>query len=152
MRDPSIATTATEIAALTISRSGKTLAIQDTSAVRDAIYRTYPLMFPDPQGFVTGFTAERMALGPAAGTRILYTYQLNYLVIVFPVGAERNLGDVLPELVGWAAEISGEIAAKDDGFTVDDIQPAPADFVTVTDAANNVFHGFKIGFLCEEYG
>ena len=152
MRDPAIATTATELAALTITRGGKTLTIQDTSAVRDAIYRTYPLMFPDPQGFVTGFAAERMTLGPAAGTRVRYEYGLNYLVIVFPVGAERNLGDVLPELVGWATEISGEIAARDDGFTVDHIQPAPADFVTVTDAAGNVFHGLKISFLCEEYG
>ena len=150
---PQIATLAGQIASISIT-SPATLAVFGLNQVANIndIVRQVPAMFPDVEGYVEGFGAERIGMGPAASTSYRYTYTLKYTVVVGQMGAGRSLNDFMPALVDWAAAIVGYFANNDQAFVAQEITCMPVDkFIVVRDAAGLEYMGFNLALVVEDY-
>ncbi len=150
---PQIATLAGQIAAISIT-SPSTLTVWGLNQVGNFsdLARQAPVMFPDADGFVENFEAERIGMGPATNTSYRYTYTLKYTVVVAPMGNGRGLNEAMPSLVDWAAAIVGYFAGHDDQFVAQEIACLPVEkFIVISDGAGGEYMGFGLALVVEDY-
>ena len=150
---PQIATLAGQIAAISIT-SPATLTVWGLNQVGNfaEIARQAPVMLPDPEGFVEGFGAVRLGMGPASSASYQYTYTLKYTVVIAPMANGRGLNEAVPSLVDWAAAIVGYFAGHDDQFVAQEITCLPVDkFIVISDGAGGEYMGFNLAIEIEDY-
>jgi len=97
-----IATIATSIAAYDVTG----VDIKDIDKIPEAVTdRQCPIMFPDPDNFVTGFELSRESYGTDSTAKKDVKYTMNYLFLYCPVGATRTLAAAEDKLYTKAAAI-----------------------------------------------
>ena len=114
------AAVAAAIAALSVS-GVKT--IRDLDEVKTALAgRDCPLVYPEPEEFMTIEDAKQITLGP--GALWMYTYTLKYRFLQAPVGKERDLSQTLPSKVDNYLNFIHAVAANATALGAKYVAPA----------------------------
>ncbi len=137
-----IATVATSISALSISG----VKIKDTDKIPEEVSsRLCPILFPDPDEFVTNFRIEPQSLGAGIIRKIDVLYTLNYVYLHTPIGSDRYIAKHISAMINKYALIMNTIIANDAITGSVDIMPkAPGQFGRQLDASGNLFWGFML--------
>jgi len=136
-----IATVADSIAALSVSG----VTIKDIDGIPEEVHkRVCPIMFPDPDGFVTNLAVTPQSFGAGTAGKNDVRYTLNYLFLFCPVGSGRYLADNAVGLVNKAVLILNALIANDAVTGSIDIEPKLGDFGVLQDAAGNQFEGVRV--------
>ena len=148
MSSVKIATVADSIAALSVSG----VTIKDIDGIPEEVHqRNCPLMFPDPDDFVTSLTVEAMSSGAGTSGKNDVKYTLNYIFLYVPVGSGRYLADNIVGLVNKTVLILNELIANDAVTGSVDIDPKPGKFGLVEDPTGNQFEGVRIAIDVHEF-
>jgi len=128
------------------------LVIRDLDEIPETTLGYGPIIFPRPDGFVSGMTRERQGFGPVWEVR----YTLNYRLCAAPVGAERGLFNTYPIMIALAFAFEDAILAIPNGSApfaiVQDIDPRIGGaFGPVADPAGALYHGCDFEIEVTEY-
>lgn len=150
----SAVTIADSIAGLTIDdTTNGNINIRDLDQIPESIHaRDCPILFPNPNQFVSDITTERQA--QASGITGIWnvTYDLNYAYMHAPIGATRGLFDVYKGMVANVMNIVDSILVNDALTGAIDIQTANiSTFGVATGPGDNQFHGCEISFSVLEF-
>ena len=142
-------TIAASIAGLSVSG----VTICDLDGIPEQVAaRACPLLYPSPDGFLSGLRVERDSFGPAAGARKTVRYTLRYVYLHAPVGEGRGLFDVYKGMLQNTLAILDAIIADDALSGAVDVEPgAVTRFGPVTDPSGQVFHGCVIALDVVEF-
>jgi len=145
-----IATVANSIAGLSSSVSGVT--IKDLDGIPGEVsQRICPIMYPDPDNFVTGLTVTPMSSGAGTAGKNDVRYTLNYVFMYVPVGSGRYLAENIAGLVDSTVLILNALIANDAVTGSVDIEPKPGDFGPLEDPVGNQFEGARIAIDVHEF-
>ena len=144
-----IATVTDSISKLVIS--GVTL--KDTDGIPEEVSeRVCPIMFPDPDNFVTSLTVTPQSFGAGTSGKNDIRYTLNYVFLYAQVGSKRYLSDYIVGLVSMTVLILNSIIANDSVTGSVDIAPRIAgNFGQMQDPAGNMFFGVMISVDVREF-
>lgn len=142
------ATVAASIAGLTVS--GVTMkglgAIPESADIREC-----PMLYPNPDGFISGFDLAIDSFGSTAGKKTA-TYKLNYVFLHSKAGTGRGLFDEYADMVAKALAILDAVIANDAITGCVDIQPQDVlNFGPVSDPSGVLFHGAHLVFTVTEF-
>ena len=128
--------------------------VLDLHDLPDEVFaRDCPLLMPNPESFLTGFSVTRETFGSDSAAFKMAHYTFNYLLLYREVGEGRGLFDHYEGLVEtWGVLLDALIAnsvlnssAVIDGF------PASADIGIVNDPTGKQFFGFRLAVQILEY-
>ena len=141
---------ATAIAGLTISG----MTVKDVTATPQQVQpRDCPILFPMPNGWIKGGSAEP-ADGPATfgtpSTRFwMFNRTFDYVYLHAPVGAGRGLLDQNPGMGSSADAIMTALTTLDvTGVDVKNV--SIGQFGTITDPTGTQFYGFIVSIVLRE--
>jgi len=145
----SIITIAGSISALAVTG----VDIKDIDEIPDSVdTNDCPMVFPNPDGFVSNFEVERMAM--SAGTSNVWDiyYTLTYRFLHSEIGMGLGLFDVYEDMVDKVMDFVDKMLVSDSvtgavDLTVDDITT----FGPVSDPSGKMFHGCDIAFRILEH-
>lgn len=110
------------------------------------------IIFPKPDGFITGFTVVRDSFGGGSTAKMTATYSLNYRLCYAPIGAGRGLFEVYDDMVAKAFLFLDAVIAVNTMTGLIDIQVQNAiNFGAVNDPVGNMFHGCDFVLLVTEF-
>lgn len=134
-----IVTVADSISKLSVS--GVTLKDLDGIPTR-VRKRDCPIFYPKPDGFISGFTPERVSMGSGSTAQLNVNYNLNYRFLFTPIGSERGLFALYPTMVAKVVLILEAVLANDIITGLVDFQVIDVgEFGPVEDPMGNFFHG-----------
>lgn len=142
------------IGALSVTlTNGKALKIQEDSTLPESALRLGGVMFPKPDGFITGLTVEPQTYGSDGAERMDVHYNLNYVFCSTPIGSGRVLSaDNYVTVVDDTVLILNAILTNDDISDGTDLRLADVlSFGAVSDPAGNVFYGTEIQLSVTEF-
>jgi hypothetical protein len=132
-----IATICHSIAALSVSG----VTIKDYDEIPLSAERLCPVIFPKPDGFISGLTITRQSVGTTVWKRDV-TYNLTYTFCYAPIGGGRVNMELYDDMVVKAFAFIDVIMANDAVNGLVDLSLADAlDFGPVLDPAGNAYHG-----------
>ena len=134
-----------------ISVSGVTIKdideIPESVAVRDC-----PIMYPEPDGFISGLTYTRDSTGPGSTALATVTYNMTYAYLHTKVGVGRGLFDIYGDMLTKVGLILDAIIISDGITGVVDLTIGGAiQFGAVPDPAGNMFIGTRLVFAITEF-
>lgn len=134
------------IAALSVTlTNGKALKILKDSTVPADATELGGVLFPKPDGFISGFTAEPQTYGTGGAERIDVNYTLTYTFCDIRGGSNRSLGDNYTVLVDDTVLILNAIITNDAVVGGVDLRISDVlNFGVVYDPAGNAFYGTEI--------
>jgi hypothetical protein len=136
------------IAALSVS--GVTIA--DVDEIPPDVQNTRnQILFPEPDGFITNFTATRDSFGPNNIALQTVEYDLNYTYCHVPLGAGRTGLDEYDGMVTKVGLIFDAILDNVITTDVDVYLPSITEFGLVPDPSGNIFLGCRISIHCKEF-
>lgn len=135
-------TIATSIAALSVS--GVTL--KDLDEIPEEVSaRDCPIVYPRPDGFMSGLAVARRSTGVGSAAEKDITYQLNYAYLHSAVGEGRGLFDVYQDMVQKFLAVLDALLADDALNGAIDIEPQGiTQFGLMVDPSGNYFHGANV--------
>jgi len=114
--------------------------------------RDCPILYPRPDGFISGLAVERMSMASGASAQLNVTYTLNYRFLFAKIGTERGLFAVVPTMVAKVALIMDRMLVSDSITGLIDLQVFDiGEFGPVSDPMGNMFHGCDFSFECLEF-
>jgi hypothetical protein len=141
-------TLANSIAAISVS--GVTMKDLD-QIPQEATARDCPMVYPKPDGFLSGLAIERDSFGGAAA-KMTARYTLTYVYLHSPVGTGRGLFDVYQDVVTKALSVLDAILATATLDGAVDVMPQDIlEFGPVSDPSGKTFHGCLIALNCVEF-
>lgn len=144
----SAVTIANSIAGITVS--GVTMRDLD-EIPQGALARDCPMVYPKPDGFLSGLSVNRDSFG-AAAAKMTANYTLTYVFLHSPVGSGRGLFDIYEDMVTKGLSVIDAILATATLAGAVDVQIGDMlDFGPVNDPAGNTFHGCLIALNCSEF-
>jgi len=150
----SAVTIANSIAGLTIDDSTNgNINIRDLDQIIENVgSRDCPILFPNPNLFVSDITPERQAQGSGVTGIWNVTYTLNYVYMHAPIGTTRGLYDVYQGMVTNVMNIVDKILVSDALTGAIDLTLANiSTFGIVTGPGGGEFHGCEISFDILEF-
>jgi hypothetical protein len=144
-----IVTIADSIAALSISG----VTIKDLDEIPEKVEsRDCPILYPEPDGFISGFGMDVQSFGPGSVAAIDVTYNLRYTFLHSSLGTGRGLFDVYSDMVAKVVLILNAVLTNDAITGLQDFRVAEiTNFGPVTDpAASMTFHGTQFVFRVME--
>jgi len=134
-----------------ISVSGVT--IKDIDEIPESVLvRDCPIMYPEPDGFISGLTYTRDSTGPGSTALATVTYNMTYAFLYTPVGAGRGLFDIYDDMLTKVGLIIDAIIISDGITGVVDLTIGDAiQFGAVPDPAGNMFIGTRLIFAIMEF-
>lgn len=144
------ASIATSIATLSITG----VTIRDLSAIATEVFaRDCPMLMPDPEKFLTGFSVTRETLGTDAVAVRNVKYTLNYLLFFREVGEGRGLFDYFQTLITLWGTVQDAFIANSvlSNSAVIESFPSSADVGLVSDPTGKQFFGFPVSIQVMEY-
>jgi len=139
-----VVTLADSIAGLSVTG----VTIKDLDEIIESVQaRQCPVLYPNPDGFMSGLTLERAAMGSGTSSVWDVEYSISYKYLHSPIGASRGLFDVYKDMVTKVAAIIDKILVSDSltgavDLTLEEI----TQFGAVSDPVGNMFHGCEIIF------
>jgi hypothetical protein len=125
--------------------NGKKLKILDDATLPESAVRLGGVLFPKPDGFISGFTVEPVTYGANGVERMDIRYALTYVFCDISMGSNRSLGDNYTALVKDTVLILNSILTNDDIANGIDLRIADiTSFGLVADPAGNFFYGTEI--------
>ena len=145
----SIVTVADSISKLSVT--GVTIKDLDEIPER-AVGFDCPMVYPSPDGFVSNFEVERMAMASGASNVWNITYNLNYRFLHSELGEGLGLFDIYDDMVDKVMDFVDKMLVSDAvtgcvDLTVEDI----SSFGPVSDPSGSMFHGCDISFAVLEF-
>lgn len=132
--------------------NGKKLKILEDTTLPESATRLGGVLFPKPDGFISGFTVEPITYGTGGVERMDVSYTLTYVFCDIPVGSNRSLGDNYTVLVNDLVLILNSILTNDDISDGVDLRLGDlSTFGVVTDPSGNSFYGAEIQLGVLEY-
>jgi len=127
--------------------------IKDIDEIPESVLpRMCPIMYPEPDGFISGFTYERNSTGPGSVALATVNYNMTYAFLYTPVGSGRGLFDVYDDMVSKVGAILDKIIVSDAITGVVDLTIAEAfQFGAVPDPTGNMFIGTRLVFQVIEF-
>ena len=114
--------------------------------------RDCPILYPRPDGFISGFDPERMSMGSGSGAQLNVTYSLNYRFLFAKIGTERGLFALYPTFIAKIVLIADRMLVSDSITGLVDLQMIDIGEVgPVSDPMGNMFHGCDISFEVLEF-
>ena len=121
--------------------------MKDIDKIPDAGQMICPVMFPQPHGFVTGTSVERMSLGGGGTALMDMSYVLNYVYLHAETGTGVSSFDVYSGIITNLAVIIKAILTNDNITGCVDMElNTIGEIGTVVDPAGNSFWGVLISF------
>lgn len=144
-----VMTIATSIAGLSVSG----VTIKDLTGLPTAVdNRECPVLYPKPNGFVSGLSVVRESFGAAVTAHKTVEYTLTYAFLYRRVEAGRGLFDTFDDMVDKAFEVLDAIIANDVVSGAIDITPIGIVNVgPVADPAGELFHGCELQLRVMEF-
>jgi len=145
-----IATVADSISKLSVAG----VKIKDIDTIPEEVtQRICPVMFPSPEGFVTGLRVEPKSYGAGTSGKNDVKYTLNYVFLYQPVGSDRYVTKNIAKLVDKTVLILNALIANDAVIGSVDIEPRiDGEFGKLADQVGNEFFGALIAIdVCEFY-
>ncbi len=144
-----ISTIATNIAALEVSG----VTIKDITGIKDKFTkRDCPVVYPNPDGFVSDFNVVRDSFGDPSQAKKTVTYTLTYRFLQAPLGSGRINFAVYSDFITKAYAFIDAIIANDDISGAVDLEISDAlNFGPVADPSGNTFHGCDIALNVKEF-
>lgn len=107
-----------------------------------------PILFPEPDSFLSDFGMEVLSLAPGSVAAINVTYNLRYTFLHSVVGEGAGLFDVYADFIAKMVLILNEVLTNDVITGLQDFRVASiANFGPVSDpAASRTFHGTQFLF------
>lgn len=133
-----------------LSVSGVT--IKDLDEIPNGVLsRDCPLILPAPD-FIQVAEVERDTFGSGSGAKWTFSYALNYRLFYKPVGTERNIGVIYPELVTKSMLFVDAVIANDDLTGATDTNfGSVSGFGIVPDPDDSLFWGCDIQINITEF-
>lgn len=121
--------------------------IPESVAVRDC-----PIMYPEPDGFISGFKYTRDSTGSGSTALATVNYNMTYAFLYTSVGSGRGLFDVYDDMLTKVGLIIDAIIISDGitgvvDLTIGDV----SQFGAVPDPAGNMFIGTRLVFNIMEF-
>jgi len=114
--------------------------------------RDCPILYPRPDGFISGFEPDRITTGDGSSAKMDVRYTLTYTFLESPIGSDRGLFGVYPSFVANVAKILDAILLNDKITGAVDIRAVDVGaFGPVADPAGNAFHGCDIAIEILEF-
>jgi len=134
-----------------ISVSGVT--IKDIDEIPESVLpRDCPIMYPEPDGFISGLTYTRDSTGGGSTALATVTYNMTYAFLYTSVGAGRGLFDIYDDMLTKVGLIIDAIIISDGITGVVDLTIGDAiQFGAVPDPAGNMFIGTRLVFGITEF-
>lgn len=104
-----------------------------------------PMVYPNPDGFMSGFEVERMAM--SSGTSAVWNvhYTLTYRFLHSPVGSGLGLFDVYDDMVDKVMDFVDKMLVSDAVTGAVDLEVEDiSSFGPVSDPSGQMFHGCDI--------
>lgn len=146
-------TVITAIAELSITlKNGKTLIIKEGSEIPEDATRLGGILFPKPDGFITGLEVIPQTYGVDGSERLDINYILTYVFCDIPGGSNRSLGDNYGSLLYDTVKIVNSILTNDTITDGVDLRLGGFDsFGLVFDPAGNAYYGTQIRLDVSEF-
>jgi len=138
----SINTITDSIAALVVTD----VTIKDVDQIPDSIdTNDCPMVFPNPDGFLSGLDLERMAMSSGASNVWNITYTLTYRFCHSEIGMGLGLFDVYDDMVDKVQDFVDKMLVSDALTGAVDIEVEDiSTFGPVSDPSGKMFHGCDI--------
>ena len=141
-------TVADSISKLTVT--GVTM--KDIDQVPDSAQMLCPIMFPQPDNFVTNINVERVTVGSGGTAKMDMTYTLNYVFLQAEIGSGISAFSAYSNIIGNLATIIGVILANDNiTGAVDLTLNTIGEIGAITDPAGNQYWGVLFSFNVLEF-
>jgi len=143
----------TNIAALSVTlKNTKTLKILKDSSVPESAKDLGAVLFPKPDGFVSGFEVEAMTYGVNGVEKMDVSYTLTYTFCDIPMGANRSIGVNYNILAYDTVQILNAILTNDNITGGVDLRVSGVNsFGAVPDPSGNMFFGTEIQLAVQEF-
>ena len=134
-----------------ISVTGVT--IKDIDEIPESVLvRDCPIMYPEPDGFISEFKYIRDSTGPGSVAKATVTYNMTYAFLYTSIGSGRGLFDVYDDMLTKVGLILDAIIISDGITGVVDLVPGDTlQFGAVPDPAGNMFIGTRLVFSVTEF-
>jgi hypothetical protein len=143
-----VATIADSISHLTITG----ITIKDVDEIPDSAEMLCPILFPNPDAFITEPVIEPVSFGSGGTKKVNLSYNLNYVYLHSLVGGTIGGMEAFSGLVTAIASIIAAIATNDEVTgAVDLTLKNIPDIGVVRDMANNEYNGALISIHILEY-
>ena len=121
--------------------------MKDINEIPDAGQMLCPVMFPQPNGFVTGLSVERMSFGGAGTAKMDMNYILNYVYLHAETGTGISSFDAYSGIITNLAVIIKAILTNDNITGCVDMEiNTIGEIGTIVDPAGNSFWGVLVSF------
>jgi len=143
------ATITNSIAAISVSG----VTIKDIDEIPESVaVRDCPIMYPEPDGFISGLTYTRDSTGPGSTALATVNYNMTYAYLHTSVGSGRGLFDVYDAMLTKVGLIIDAIIISDGitgvvDLTIQDV----SQFGAVPDPSGNMFIGTRLVFQIVEF-
>lgn len=143
-----VVTVANSIAALTFPG----VTVQDLDETRDAVDpRRCPVLRPYPQAGFELTALDDMSFGSTSAKKDI-VYTLTYALFFAPLGSDRGLHIILPEMWAAASTVLGVFRDNDTLTGAVDVRPTSARQAgVILDPADNPYHGVLITLTVLEH-
>ena len=119
----------------------------DIDKIPDAGQMLCPVLFPQPDNFVTGMEVERMTVGGGGTALMDMRYTLNYVFLQAELGSGIRAFEAYAGMIANIASIIKVILENDDISGAVDLQVNTiGELGAVTDPAGNEFWGTLLSF------
>ena len=133
-----------------ISVSGITM--KDIDQVPDSAQMLCPIMFPQPDNFITNINVERVTVGSGGTAKMDMTYTLNYVFLQAEMGAGISAFSMYSNIVSNLAAILVKIFASDNiTGAVDLTLNSIGEIGTISDPSGNQYWGVLLSFNILEF-
>lgn len=133
-----------------LSVSGVT--IRDVDEIPDSVDMIYPIVFPQPSGFITAVQPETMSFGSNGTQKENFNYSLHYVFLFAPIGSDVNaFAPYTPMLT--KLDLIVEAILNNDAVTgLVDMQLESIEGIgAIDDPSGNPYWGALFSLRCLEY-
>ena len=142
------ATVADSISKLSISG----ITMRDIDQVPDSAQMLCPIMFPQPDNFITNINVERVTVGSGGTAKMDMTYTLNYVFLQAEMGAGISAFSMYSNIVSNLAAILVKMFASDNiTGAVDLTLNSIGEIGTISDPSGNQYWGVLLSFNILEF-
>ena len=133
-----------------LSISGVTM--RDIDQIPDTGAMICPVMFPQPDDFITGVTVERKSFGSGGTAKMDMTYTMNYVFLLAETGSGISAMDAYSDLITKIALIVKTILTNDDIANAVDMEfEGISSIGAVIDPSGNSYWGALMSFSVLEF-
>lgn len=145
----SVVTIADSISKLSVTG----VTIKDINEIPDSVINgDCPMVIPKPDGFVSDFELERMAMSSGTANVWNVSYTLTYRFLHSEIGLGLGILDAYPGMVDKVCDFVDKMLVSDTVTGAVDLEVADISaFGPVSDPSGKMFHGCDISFRILEF-